>query len=336
MTPTLGEYYLSESISIENKAIHLQETDQLSEYDIYMLLKNERLTEEVSLIVTSNLLRFLEYVVPKYLSCFSNSRIDGTIYFGVDDNCEITGIPYLSSIPQEEILRVIKDTILNNVRFSKEVHDIEKLYNVQVIELETSLDILSNDAGTYYKKYSENMIQNMTDEEDFRQRRIKWLALLTRYTQKLEKVLNIRPIRQELRQFMIDNGQDEDVQPLISILDSGVFIPLDIEVIYHERGNPKNIFYWATRFRDTRTDEVIKLKPIKPDIISVLHPRQILSNLSLSRYNFLRNGAKYYMIVVSIMGSIIDSDVEYRHPSYPDKWNYRKRVDNLYAGPSCI
>ena len=333
---TLGEYHLPESISIENKAIYLQETDELSDYNIYILLSNGVLTSELSLIIKNNLLKFLENVVPKYVSCFSNSKIDGRIYFGIDDSCEITGIPYIDTIPQEEIYTIIQKTILENVKFNREQVGINSLYQVKIINLNTSIDLLSNDSQKYYDIYSKKAICNMTTEEIFRQKRLEWLTNLAKYTQKLERVLNILPIRKELREYMVENGSTQDISGLIDILDSGVFIPLDPEVIFHERNDPKSIFHWATRFRDYKTEEVIKLKPSRPDTISLFYPRQILSNLSLSRYNFVKNGAKYYIIEVSIRGSIVDDDVEYRHPSYPEKWNYRKRVDTDYAGPSCI
>ena len=46
-------------------------------------------------------------LTPKYFASFANAGIDGYINYGVDDNSEITGIPFLNDIPKEKILKSI-------------------------------------------------------------------------------------------------------------------------------------------------------------------------------------------------------------------------------------
>ena len=43
-----------------------------------------------------NIKIYFDYYVPKYLSCFGNSKINGKLIIGIDDNEEVTCIPSLN------------------------------------------------------------------------------------------------------------------------------------------------------------------------------------------------------------------------------------------------
>ena len=170
--------------------------------------------------------------------------------------------------------------------------------------------------------------------DKYKTNRLIWLQEICRYKQKLETMLNITELRLELKEYISRHGEPSDVSHLITELQSDNFIPLIKNDVHNHRKDKKRMFYWIAKFRDHRTDEIIKKRTEKPLLPSIFYPEQILAKIPGLRYKFVQQGIKYFMLKINFNVSEIEDRIEFRYPGI-DKWYYRKRIDGP-QGPRCI
>lgn len=347
MSLRLGDFWDQESLSIENKAIHmgLRVIETLHDDDIFDIVMNGKWTSQFQTINENNVLEYIGLVLPKYIACYANANIDGEIRFGVDDSCEITGIPYIGKIPKKKILSIIKKTIVDNISGEIDSDEILKLIEVEYINLEIDESILSPDSDEYFINFSKEIRKYNDEIDEYDVQKALFLIEHRKYTQKLEKMLNTSKYIEELRQYI--QSQTNSCDELVSQLNSLSYIKLKDENIYHDRDNQKRIFYWIAKFRDEKSLEISKTKPIKPPYPSLYHPKQILGNLPCMRLKFIKNNPKikYYLIKIKCNVGGLEVPIGYRDRYNTDRWLYRKRIENseiklsnsidTQSGPGC-
>lgn len=347
--PQLGGFNESETLFIENKSFHLDPSsiEDLSEEDIFNMVKNGKCTKSFIEIMETQLKKKIADTIPKYVSCFSNAGIDGILRFGVDDNAENVGCPYFNKISIDSLFSLITTSITNNVRTNKSSKEILDCIKIRIIPLDVSLSILSDDATPLYKTTIGNIIHYNNLMESFLEEHALFLIQHRKYTQQLEKMLNITQYRIELADY-IKNHSGEKYQYLIDTLKSRDYIILPLDNVESDKQNPSKIFYWIVHFRTMRKKQISLTKPVRPSFPSIYHPRQILSNLPLMRYSFIKSNPdiKYCIIEIHLKCSnIINNELDdslfkkdqcYYLPKYGDKWISRTRINyNNIDGPSC-
>ena len=324
----LGEYNMSESMHTEHKAFHLsiESLQKLNEDDIYTFIKSGKITPKIEKILYTNLLKYISTIIPKYISCFSNASINGVINIGIDDSCEITGIPSIKSISKRAIQNCIYNSIKKNIKSSLSLDDIKSKIEVDIIKLDIDTNILTDDATNYYKKYSKETINYNNKLEEYRDKHINFLKNHRHYTQKLEKILNITKYRKELIEF-IKEFSNSSYQHIIILLNSDEYIKLTQDDIYKNRNDKNNIFYWIAKFRDTQIKKICETKPVKPNPPSIYHPIQIVANLPSMRYKLIKNNTNitYYVIRIYLNFENCNEAIYYKN-IYNKKWQYRRRI----------
>ena len=339
----LGEFHDSESLNIENKAVHIYShfLDNISEDDIYDIVKTGKWTSEFNLIMENNLLEFLSNKIPKYIASYANAKENGVVNIGVDDSSEITGFASLTKIPESQILECLTKTISENLKSDNLKGDIlvEKILEclkLEYIELETNVNILTDEGEYYLDNFSKDIIEYNDKMDQYLIDHALFLIELRKYSQKLELMLNTRRYRNELAYFIESLSDSSD--DLINALKSDAFIKSKRDNIYDDRDNKDRIFYWLSNFRKMKRAQIYKTKPLKPLHPSIYYPKQILANLPSLRVKFIKNNPslKYYMIKIYCNVSKLDSEIEYRD-NYSNKWLFRTRIETEYSsGPSSV
>lgn len=333
----LGSYITTENISIELKSFHLTNINELSIEDITRIIKTGKWCDDFEEIINRNLSDFIHNVIPKYISCFNNAKINGILYLGVDDSGEISGIPYSKSIPVDLIKTSITNSIKNNIKCSKVLHsEIIDNIDIDVIPLESDINILTDSAQKFYNIYSKNVIKLNDYMEEYNIKRYMWLHRLGLYSQKLNLVLNTTKYRNELKQKIIDEDTEKQATHLVELLSSDECLILDHDNIHDEaeRINKKRLFYWIAKFRDDMITLIRKERPEKIMFNFKYYPRHILCNLPDLRYKFVKNDVKYYMIKINCNRVNLDDEFLFKFLN-SNKWNYRVRIQDN-TGPKCI
>ena len=330
MSLKLGNYSESESLNIENKAVHIgfRVLESLHDDDIFDIVMSGKWTDEFQELNENNLIEYISLILPKYLACFANAEVDGELRLGIDDSCEITGVPIIGCIPEDKIKKAITQTIKDNISCKKNEEDIASLIEIEYIPLLVDKRILSNDSERYFNTFSEEIRKYNDDIDKYTISHALFLIEHRKYTQKLEKMLNTTRYRLELSEFI--KSKSNSSEKLIEVLKSINYIKLKEDNIFRDRDNKERIFYWIAKFRDMKGIQVALTKPDKPLYPSLYHPKQILGNLPCMRLTFLENNPnlKYYVIKLKCNVSKIGQHIKYRD-KYNSKWLYRTRVENV-------
>lgn len=341
LTYILGEYGDGETLENENKELHLRQErfDDFDKDTIFDIVKTGKLPYNFKTIIHNELLLYIYKIVPKYISCFSNcgNGINGVINIGISDANEYTGFPifFLKKISWQ-LPRYICETVKDNIRYNLPISNILKRIKVECIPLNIDLDILDDDAQRYYelfkvkhKAYTKKLKKYIREHKIFLQHHRE-------YTQKLNDMLKVGcKYRKELIEFIKNSENCSDI--VIKLLNSDSEIVLDNTNTMNDRNNSDTPFYWITKYRDYMTNKIRETKPIKPIYPSIYHPRQILCNLPLMRYKFLKNNKDvcYYIIKIHLNMEDIDQTVEYK---INGKWLKKSRVNcsETNNSPGCL
>lgn len=347
----LGEFYEPEKLENENKAFHLyyHSLTNMTDDEIFKIVETGKWTDDFNKIIETNLLEFIYQKFPKYLVCYFNAGIDGVFNLGIDDTSEITGVPIIGMIPikkiEETVIKSIRDNIKiisseQNTNNTNTVYKLflEKCFDIEFIPLEIDQNVLSSDSDSYYQTFSKDIIDYNDQMEEWEELQTLFLLRLKKYTQKLENILNKTKYRRELKEFI--QGFPDKSDRIIKMLEGDSFIKLETDNIYLDRENRERVFYWVAKFRNQKSKEVLKTRPLKPVHPSIYHPRQILANLPCMRLKFIQNNplVKYYLIKITCrVENLNKKKIGYFHDFYSKKWISRTRINGVLAeGPSCI
>ena len=330
----LGDYYQQpESKHIEFKEFYLKVCPDtiLTDEEIVYIVNYGKFFKKLNHLIFLNIKSYLIYYLPKYMSCFLNSQINGKLILGVNDFGEITGIPYSGSLSEKKIFNFIDSYV------SKYVNGIDKFenyINLNIIRLDKDLKLLDDEASDLIDlmNYKNNLYFERTQK--FNSSRKKWIKILSKYNTKLINILNSQDTKKELIEFVKLNSNNlELINKLESIKE---FQFLKYTDFFKKIKNKNEILYWVAKFKDFKIDELQKIKPKRIETPSLLNNSMILSKLSHMRYRFTKNNKNlnYYLIEISINCKSKYEYVHFKSPNSND-WIYRIRIDTE-NGPSCI
>ena len=228
---------------------------------------------------------------------------------------------------------MIADSLSNNVSPSI---DIESIVDVKVIQLEIDENLLDDNIEELYRTYLINLRKYNDEIHEYIEKKAIWLANYSKYSQRLEVLINTTKIRREIIEYIKLFSLGDIVSDIIKILESDDYIPVPsgIEVsISREKADKTDIIYWLVEYKDYITAELVKVRPIKPIKACKCTLYTLLSRLSLLRLRFIKNSIKYYLIEISIKSStIIDKKEIMFKLNGSDSWISRKRA-NCDSGP---
>lgn len=282
-----------------------------------------------------NIKTYFDYYIPKYLSCFGNSKIEGKLIIGIDDDEEITGIPS-SKLEISELQHHLVTSIKAHVKCkNKKILD---CVTINLIEIkEKDIDYLDNELDDILKNYFSNINKYKEEMYEYKKLRKIWEVKIKKYSGKLAVYLNNTILRKEFSDYLISLNETK-LHPFINLLNSDKYIEYPELTDFLKRKEDKDdILYWVIIFKDMQIDKIAKdKKPKKPKFKCDVDPEKILMKLSYLRYK-LYNKLKYYIIEIDFKCDTNEYPIYFKYPKNK-KWLFRKRVaaTNITSGPGCI
>ena len=315
----LGGYLGREELATEFKEVCLKLnldlyiTIEEAEEIILKKIWNPKLTPAIK----DTLEIYFRNIFPKYLSSFSCSNINGSLYFGVHDHGEITGVPFMGDIDQDWIMNIIMSVIDNSIKGDQKNNIMDNIH-IELEKLEID-DILIDDEHSHlYNKYKSEELRINNLKLDYNQKRVNWLLELSKYSRKLTEVLNSTESRLQMIEYIEERkdtfDNETDKIRIISQLKGTEYIPIpEFNELQLRKKNKNDILYWLVTFKDYYTDKISKQRPPKPIYYRAYSPLQIISKLSLMRSVFSKiKGVNYYLIKIKINGEKI-KDIYYKN-----------------------
>lgn len=306
--------------------------------------------DKFNLMISDNICHFFKYYIPKYLSVFGNSDLDNaTLYMGVNDFGEFTGVPFFSEITPN-YLKSFLDCIKPFISFNntdnteleelKELEEFLSLVSFEVIKLETNtlflddtikdiLDNFKNKKNKYEIEYRNNLLERM-----------KWMEKVEYHIVRIQDYATYPRFRKEISNYVLQNNtnNDPELYKISELLLSDELIDVgDGDVIRSRKDNLHDVIYWITKYKDHMTDILRDQKPIKIPFYNF--SQNIYSNqfslLSNLRYRFIENNKNinYFLIKINFP-TRYSKKIYFRNNDY-DIWNIRIRAI-VNGGPGCL
>jgi hypothetical protein len=307
--------------------------------DLYQIICTGDLKAEFNHTIISNIYKYFDSYIPRYFCSFHNTiKIDdSTLVIGINDHQEVTGIPFEGNLLEYESYfnRYVKMLLNTQVDGRCCVDDVTLQIKKCSVDEDMLNDLITLDkvkqAEIEYTKYYKSY-------ELYHTKRKIWVKRLYLYKSKLESFLNDLNMRKEFIAFLMERKvYDYFVNDLYV-----ENISFTSEVIKTYRNDPQHLIYWLIIFKDIRSTEILKEKPIapkEPEYKPLIH--RLMTKLSELRGIFTNHGIDYYLIIINFKKKERNCDtkikfLEKRGCSRFNHWRSMKRNYYGYNNPQCI
>jgi hypothetical protein len=317
----LGSYvHTEEDVKTEYKEFCLKKSiySQFTKVEIYRSIRNGVFPENFNDVMINNLRKYIDVYIPKYACVFHNSNTDGILRVGINDNNEITGIPFIgdlskhlplfTTLVKQELVKYIHETCC--VRVSLELTTCQIDDNLLDDE---HIDILLRQSDQEMSKYN-------TKYDAYVHKKKRWVQRFFLYKRKLQEVVNDPQIKREFVQFLIKHDQ---ITQYPEVYGYCVICPDDVKL---HRGDPTHFIFWLLKFKDERISDLMYTKP-KPPMISKWNNIELclFTQLSLLRKRWVSR-LNYYVLDFTFHNTC-DRRLTYLDKR-KNKWNYIERHHN--------
>jgi hypothetical protein len=297
---------------------------------------------------------YLRTYLAKYIATYTHplTRISsGNLLIGVDDDGTVYGIPYMGTIPIDIVKNEITNVIKNNIRIKNPSENSEQLLQEFQDKIKVEIVRVSKpkfeSTNTIYQEYHSRNQQMMTKWQSYLEKKRIWEGLITKFTQKLHNMLNHGETRRDIISFIKEHSgylkrnfrtkyssvskycDCRDYYDFISEVRSDFkYKSMKYETIEEMKTNPTNIFYWVTKWKDSKTSIIKSIKPVPPKInFNKNYPMFLLSQVHrmIPFWCTTNPELELYVLKIKIPGSVGKNAIlEYLDPT--GNWNesYRK------------
>ena len=340
---TLGTFYGKETVNIEFKEFCLRLSPRviMNTNDILDTIHTGKWSDKITYLIENNLKNYFDYMFPKYLASYWNSNINGNFIIGVNDYGEITGIPFLNTMDELSVKKMVQtyinDSIKNHIKTKVPIDTITSIISIKVHKLKINIHLIEDEMKELFDTYQKKFIQFNNDMDQYVLDKCIWLGKMKQYSGKLFNSVNTTKIRNELIHYIEEHQVENEYIDLIELLksDTIIKIPSGITIsILKKKGD--NIIYWLTTYKDFMLKKITKERPKKPNPNHLINLVNLFSRLSVMRYRFLKNNDDiiYYMIEINFQNINNDEAVLFKFPN-SKKWNFKTRI-TLNGDPCCI
>lgn len=304
---TLGGYLeTKESMTIEYKEFCFKENvyNLLTDKQVSDMCRKSILPRKFNNVVLYNLCKYIDIYLPKYACSLHNSlESELTFVVGVNDHCEVTGIPYTHEHlnDQSEFLNgYLKHTLKNNMK-----HVCCLDYELSITEINKESCILEDlQFDSEMKLFDKKQNWYNIQEKKYNKKRKKWIREILKYKGKLQEVLDDPTFREEFKTYLINDNIFEMFQHHFS----SDFV-IDVEKIKYYKKDPTCFVYWLIAFKESKVEELLHSKPIAP-IIPRLPKIEFtsVSHLSQLRKRWIINNPRlgYYLVKITLKKKLIN------------------------------
>jgi hypothetical protein len=258
-------------------------------------------------MIVDNIAHYFKYYIPKYLSCFGNSKLKhANLYIGTNDFGEITGVPFFGSLTSENIksfLEVVRPFVSID-KTETDISDLLSKVKIEVIKLNKDTDYLDDNIDTILKEYQEKKKKIETEYFENLQLRRTWKEKMDKYTTRILDYANKPEFRKEVIEYIKRSGEADTYNKIIELLESKEEIPIGDGVeIGIRKMNKHDVVHWVTEYKDMMVDLHKSQRPIRMGYLNYgegFYTTQ-LSLLNNMRYRFVNNNSdmNYYLIKIS-------------------------------------
>jgi len=229
-----------------------------------LLISNEdaiKLVETKEWLFNDDIINTIECMIniflPKYACAFlSNNDKDAELYFGIDDNGIIHGIPYQGELDKNLIIEKYKKCFYNKIKCTDNIFN---YIDIDIIKLDYDYHKKLDDTHYLYKKFiNEKIIFNLNYNKYILKKK-KWNKLLARYNTKFTDLVNNYDTRLELINYIeIKDPKNCTIKLLKSSYVMLNYKTIDIQIYKLDKNN---IFYWLATWKDTMLQFLKSIKP---------------------------------------------------------------------------
>jgi hypothetical protein len=275
--------------------------------EIIQLIKTGKIVENFNDIILNNIIHYLKFYVPKYISAFGNMKGEdpfATLYIGINDFGEITGIPF-QGILELEYLNEIKDS-LKLFLGAKNLKEIFEKIQFEIIKLDVNSTLLVDDVSTildeHIEKYNAYKIAYTKYVHDYKE----WINQIDRYSIRISVYFNEPEYRKEVAAYIRSNTTNPEYLKMADLLETNhEFETIPNYEIMEKKVDQSSIYHWITSYKDAILDQIKTKRPTRPSVynsdLDKISENQfsILTNL---RKKFIDNNSdlNYYLIKIKI------------------------------------
>ena len=321
----------------------------ISKEDAIKYLCNGKFVFNKSVIET--LKNYLEIYLPKYICSYYHPKSNltiGYLYFGIGDDGSVSGIPYEKLLPKNFINYQINKIFSKLLKFTdiNVKNEVKSSIKIDLIQIDKS-DILENkikNKYSIYYEYIDELEKIKLEHLKYKKKRIVWEKLYDPDILKLCEMINDQETRRIILEFIkektnysIKNFKNKysdlhlycDVDNywnFIYKLKSGIkFKPLKSGEIVDIKEDSLNIYYWTTKWKDSKTNFLKLAKPRLPKkSIDSDRPLFLLSQSTKMIPEWIKKNINLNLFVIKITISIKNSYViEYKDIENKWKSSYR-------------
>ena len=275
---------------------------------------------------------YLEIYLPKYLCSFfnplSSTLTKAHLYFGIDDNGKVIGIPYIGIILQNFINHKIDKILSTHIKFSSEEikNKIRKCIDIEIIEVDKS-KITSNiiqSKKSLYLKYVDELNKIKLTNKIYKKKRYIWNKMCDIENLKLCEMINDPETRKYIWKYIkiksnysiskfknkyshLEQYCDVDnYWNLMSKINSNtLFEPLKPGKMSEVNENNLDIYKWIAVWKDSKFTMLKKAKPKKPTKkIDSYYPTFLLSQIPKMIPEWIRKNNTLNLYVIKITFNI--------------------------------
>ena len=283
------------------------------------------------------------WMLPKYISCFCNSQIDGTLYLGIGDDCEITGEPLVPGLTEDVVRQYMVECVTKFVT-AHPLSAWDDFMEIQIIRVENGVENLHSEDFVKTLQLQQKATMEYNDAMlAYNVERQSWMQRQMLHSSKLIDIVNTTYTRKQLISFMYANRGDwvEGTSQLVEALQRDTFLHFNTNYEYFEaeKANRGKIWYWVTQYKEGVMASLASQKPDRPATLATT----FASSMHISRLRDLRkhcvvNGIPFGVIAFRIKGDIAATNgVGFRFPN-DDVQHCRtmKRVEGKCHGPYSV
>lgn len=305
---------------------------------------------------------YIQLYFPKYLCSFFNPQSNlkkAELYFGIDDNGLVIGIPYIDNFNEDFINNLIDKIYLSNIKFpSIEIKNkIRQSIKVEVIPVNKS-KIINNCSNkkSVYSRYFNDLEKIKNKNKLYKKKRNVWNEMCELNNPKLQDMINDFETRKFIWKyikiktcFMKKKFKNKfsHLEPycdvnnywnmMTNIKSNHLFDSLKVGSMVEINEDNLDIYKWVALWKDSKFSMLKKVKPIKPvKKINSYYPIFLLSQVSKMIPEWVQTNEKLNLFIIKITFNINDNQQYLQYKDITNQWKYSHRtmIDGIPMSPS--
>ena len=289
----------NESLTNEYKEFCIKTNiyDFYSQEELNDIINTGKVTKNFNNMILDNMKLYCDTYIPKYASSYTNSKIkNGTIHIGVNDNGEITGIPFYGQLHESQIIKLVE---ISKSKFLFE--PVKTIVKIEKLKIHNHF-INDNTKEIIKKSKIHNNLFKKINERYYIERQ-KWVKEVLKYSVKLSEI-----VKNEYTRNKFYNWLKEKKCPIYNeIINTN---SNTIENIKNKRiliTEKKSVIHWIALYKDETMIHLQAQKPENPNMTKFFNSSvYLMTHLTDLRKKIIENNKNinYYKINISFDTSI--------------------------------